>query len=855
MRILYALLFACLMFTEASAQVDLVPINSNFELSQQAKTATEKQQQSVRRFLQATQFATQRGGTIDCNPGHESGIFQDGNTIFVVSGEQIRICLDTVGLGTPGSYMSLASCTNLNFGEISIDTMTVDSAMLDTTFNCLIYHADPNVELEVDQLCVALCNADNECDTATFQIVIKRPDGLITAPTNSLLYNTETTIEVDTNNLPGYFVGATLSFCHGDELGTPTLSNNQLLYQANGFAGTDTVCVEVCDNFCVCDNFKIPITVTRESVDLPFMDDFSYDGPFPDPELWADKNTYVNTTLANDPPSIGFATFDGLDQTGTPYGDAYGEADKMTSIYFDLESFTASDDVYLSFYVQPKGFGYAPGVEDSLLLQFKNENGNWDNIDSYTGLNNADLLNVVSFDDFKLYKIESNAYFYDGFQFRFINYCRGVGNKFLWHLDYVRLTNNEVPDGIVKDMAFTTAPNFMLKNYTSMPWWQFENFESQELIENIEVGIFSHFGQTQDVQMPIATLRETTTSTDLGDYVLLDGADFNIPSKTPNLFTRTIPTPTRTSYLADLSNNFVGAEKLIFENEYSLEVPEQDATFMAILDNDKVSRETVFDNYYAHDDGTAEAGIRAQNQGTQIAVKFTTNIPDTLRAVQFHFPHTEDNTEGQVFNLKVWLDDLSEEPIYQKSFVRPHFADDSYDTIQGYTTYRLIDVETNLALPIYLPAGDFHIGWQQFSANNPAIPVGFDRNTPDAKQFNFTNTGGNWFAIDNLEGAIMVRPVVGNTTPVSTSVKPEVAKSSFSLYPNPASSFLQLSVSEGEYQDYRFEIYDAVGRLVTQAGLTPQIELDARFKNGIYFLKIINLRSQSIYHQKFIVAK
>jgi len=58
---------------------------------------------------------------------------------------------------------------------------------------------------------------------------------------------------------------------------------------------------------------------------LPFMDDFSYASlesselHYPITSLWLDNDVFINSTLGVNPPSIGVATFDGLDAKGEPY--------------------------------------------------------------------------------------------------------------------------------------------------------------------------------------------------------------------------------------------------------------------------------------------------------------------------------------------------------------------------------------------------------------------------------------------------------------------------------------------------------------------------------------------------------
>jgi len=78
------------------------------------------------------------------------------------------------------------------------------------------------------------------------------------------------------------------------------------------------------------------LTRNLKGAALPFFDDFAYPGPFPDDELWMENLVFINNTLGFELVSVGVATFDGLDGTGTPYGGGFGSSDTLTSIPLDL---------------------------------------------------------------------------------------------------------------------------------------------------------------------------------------------------------------------------------------------------------------------------------------------------------------------------------------------------------------------------------------------------------------------------------------------------------------------------------------------------------------------------------------
>ena len=55
---------------------------------------------------------------------------------------------------------------------------------------------------------------------------------------------------------------------------------------------------------------------------------------------------------------------------------------------------------------------------------------------------------------------------------------------------------------------------------------------------------------------------------------------------------------------------FDGLERPEFHMEYRLSAPQiEDSGLESVQQNDIVVRPTVFDNYFAYDDGTAEAGL------------------------------------------------------------------------------------------------------------------------------------------------------------------------------------------------------------------------------------------------------
>ena len=590
-----------------------------------------------------------------------------------------------------------------------------------------------------------------------------------------------------------------------------------------------------------------------EALSLPFFDDFSGKGPYPNVEKWIDKNVFINSTLAYQAPSVGVATFDGINSSGTPYGGGFGEADFLTSNLIDLDPYSTTDNVYLSFWLQRKGFGDKPEAADAFFLEFKNNTNTWDTIASYSGFGTGTASDTLEDFQFYAFKIKDAKYFHDAFQFRFKNQNNRSGVIDLWHLDYVKLEANTNDNDNFDDIAFTQLPQSILKNYTNMPRSHFKNFETQEMRDTIEASLFNHFPTTEALTTSTAVLEESSTNESFPEFTILDGAENNFTSKERR--TKIRVNPLFNTYIQEIESNFSNEDSLIFTMKYELT---QNGQSPLALENDVVTNRTVLHNYFSYDDGTAESTIVAQNIGTEIAVKFKANISDTLRAIQIHFPHLINDVSNQLFNFKVYVGELDNEAEYKAVFKKPFYADVKFDTLQGFTTYTLLDNVDSLAQPLFLPAGDFYISWQQVTSTE--IPVGLDKNNPLGTQHAFftTTNGDVWNPFpSSIKGAIMIRPVVGDFTPQSTSTAVQEIKSLsdwMEVYPNPTNDRLFFNLKNGSFQDYEIILFNSVGQSVLRTRLDNQLSL-SNFPNGMYFAKIRNTITNELRTHKFILNK
>jgi len=834
MRIIITFLLFLLAFASADAQITVVPLESNPLLKKHAADAEANRIQRFERLYGAEQNVPR---ALDCD--NEDGAYFSGETIYIVSGDSIELCFVINAIDT--------------LVDVSMN-LTSGTTQLNDDSTCVIYYSDIGVELNLtDTIRV------NKCDTIGcleffYPLVVKRPDNTIPMPAMELEQEEEIEICVSIFELPGEIYTSSIMSCDDDptlgEVFNVDFQDSCFVYAASRYGEPDEICFEVCDEYCICDTYTYTFTTTIDAIDYPFIDDFSYSGPHPNKRNWLDDNVFVNTTMTYLPPSIGAATFDGLDETGTPYGTGIGRADFLTSNYFNLSA--ADTDLWLSFWLQNKGITYGSNPGDLFEVEFKNNNGDWVTVMTKDGFD----YSLAERDTFNFYKIPlgDDEFLHSNFQFRFVNRAGLSSMNDSWHLDYVVLDQTE-PDSTYQDMAFAYLPSDILGRYSSMPWRQFEDFAEAELDAAIDYSIYNHFGMvTQAIDSEVShTGIQMNTPTDLGVNFTVLASPENITPGQHLQGERTVPSVT--DLASALVATYGGTEELVnIERKYTLVPNISQVGIEDVLRNDTVKLNTVFDNYYAYDDGTAEAAVRL-NIGHEVAIGFTANTDDSLRAVQFHFPRIGPQDPNSLFNLKVYIGDLTadSEPAYVRNLIKPFFIDVVLDSLQGFTTYRLRNSSGELT-PLYIPAGDFYVAWEQASSNESRVFVGMDFNTPDAQPHQFFNNNVNWFAIPD-EGAIMVRPVMGDVTPIETRVN-ELEKLTdwMQVYPNPAKNQLHFELKEGSNVDYKVELMTATGQSVYSEMLNNTIDI-AHLAQGMYFVKVTQLETNKVLTQRLVVVK
>jgi hypothetical protein len=302
--------------------------------------------------------------------------------------------------------------------------------------------------------------------------------------------------------------------------------------------------------------------------------------------------------------------------------------------------------------------------------------------------------------------------------------------------------------------------------------------------------------------------------------------------------------------LVDFKYPIGSQQKVIFKTVHILSA---NYPGMEIKSNDTLRFTQVFSNYYAYDDGTAEAGFGLNLENAipaSVGYGFSLNRNDSLRAVQMYFNQSRTGSNLQYFTLTVWNDYFGKpgKVMFEKKSVKAVFTDslNKFQTFQLDTVLFIDDVK--------YPGRIFYIGWQQTTGDN--LNVGFDLYN-DASQHTFYNTSNEWLR-SNFRGALMIRPVVGLANPLGIS-QHEAARNIFGLYPNPATMLVNVKLPascENAARDgqLRMIIRDMTNRTTYDQPYSQQFDVGS-FSPGMYLVSLINEHSHEQYFTKLLIAR
>lgn len=421
--------------------------------------------------------------------------------------------------------------------------------------------------------------------------------------------------------------------------------------------------------------------------------------------------------------------------------------------------------------------------------------------------------------------ITDPQYLRNNFQFRFRNYASLEGNGVTgwasnvdqWHIDYVYLNiNRSRTDIYPNDVAFVEPANSILAKYEAMPWNQFRQSDLRASFTNT-----------------LSNLSSTTKNTNYSYVVMKNGKaqiglyESNNENASPNslhtygahanpLLNFTIPTDVADSAEIEVTHVF---------QVTGLTGDECHA-------NDTCRRVQKFYNYYAYDDGTAEAGYSILSTSAKpqvyLAMRYTLAEPDTLRSVRMWFNHVQNDANIDYFTLMVW-NDIGGEPgdvIYSKEGQLPRHANEFLDFVDYYTD------------PVAV-SGTFYVGFLQ--THDVQLNIGFDANNDGRENFVY-KTGGNWKK-PILKGVPMIRPVLGKHFEIA-GIK-ENKNVELKVYPNPTTATAEVVLKANQNLPSELRLYDMQGRLLQTLPVENnfydevhvRVDLSA-YPSGLYLVKV-----------------
>ncbi|MDA7577971.1 T9SS type A sorting domain-containing protein [Flavobacteriales bacterium] len=548
--------------------------------------------------------------------------------------------------------------------------------------------------------------------------------------------------------------------------------------------------------------------------DFLFFDDFSAENVFVNNNLWDFSSVKVTRNYAINPPSLGVATFDGLNEYGLARDfsviNSSAPSDTLLSKPIDLSGLSTA---FFMFYFQGKGLGETPEIQDKLVLEFFNGSF-W--VEKWSSFGVA----MLEFEK-EVIIIDSAQYLTDDFKFRFRNYATISGNFDHWHIDYLVINEllNVSDTTELNDVSFVYSSPSFLNRYYEMPWTHFLNNEATELKDSIDVILRNNSASVNvDFQFNVYE-----NNSQIYHYPII-GVSRNVTI----LDYDTIGNFSFTNPPIDIQSNIFNSFELdsaSFLVQYIIKTSNSD-----IKNNDTLYHDQNFFSHFAYDDKSAESAYGINTNGAMLAYEFKLNRPDTLRAIQMYFPQMLDSVSDIPFKLTIWKDINGQgNVLYQQDVYPVHTENGNYHTYYLDSLFQLV--------------GTFYVGWEQ--TTDDLLNIGLDKNN-NANEYMYYNVGSGWLNSSYL-GSWMIRPILSMNQIVSNIPN---KNNTYSVYPNPATHNLFIESTDNSNL---ISIYTLNGILIRKFKYNLNIiQIDVNdIASGTYILKISN--DSGVNYQKILI--
>ena len=499
---------------------------------------------------------------------------------------------------------------------------------------------------------------------------------------------------------------------------------------------------------------------------------------------------------------------------------------------------TIGDSIYLSFYYQAQGLGDSPEENDSLCLYFYAPLiKQWQRVWGVTGRSLHDFTQV-------LIPVTRPEYFGEGFRFRFLNYASLSsnidylelrGNVDHWNIDYVRLDKKRNKNDLAqKDVAMVKRLGSMLNSYEAMPYRHYLADLYNQKSNSIHISYRNLFSSGSARRMFFIKDKNYTTvwTNDEGDD----------PSLTAYSFT---------DFISQMDYDFnapiySGQDHALYYIYAYLRTDNDDKC----KQNDTVHYEQRFYNYYAYDDGTAEAAYGFKGEGTpnaMLAYKFPLSMADSLYAIDMYFARSIDSTvDYAAFKLTVWNDNngVPGSIIYQEE------GNDNSPNYKGINKFYRYELDNPLAI-----SGTIYVGFVQKKKVFLSVGFDFSRNTQNNIFYNFGNGWNNTV----FSGSLMIRPVMGNKLPLSIEDPDDgqglKTKEKYAVYPNPATNFLTIKTGEKQEKESLFTLLHHTGSIIYSVSVRNGENIDISHIPAGMYIAMISENDSPVYTQKILIIR
>jgi hypothetical protein len=383
-----------------------------------------------------------------------------------------------------------------------------------------------------------------------------------------------------------------------------------------------------------------------------------------------------------------------------------------------------------------------------------------------------------------------------------------AGNADQWSIDHVMLDKGRsVNDTVLHDVALTLPQRSLIKGYEAIPWRHFRQAYLSVMSPTAAINYRNNDTIVRNVTRHI-TIKDVLQNVVVRDF---DAGAVNVEPLTDMKY----DAPLIYTY------NSSSTDSALFLVTVSLITDDFDPKT-----NDTIIYYQQFTDYFAVDDGTAEAGYGINGDGSRnamVALKYRSFVPDSVKALKICFNDAYDNANRVGFDIMVWADDNGKPGVLLGTTDGP--VADPGASPNGFVIYPFDK-------PVFVN-GDFWVGWKQLS--DKFLNAGLDLNTVAAGR-HYYSLSGTWEP-SQVQGTVMLRPVMVGSGSATSSDDGTLLNDLFMIYPNPSRGQVTLIASDRAPEDFIIDVISVTGARVMSLARTDHPDFSS-LPSGTYMIII-----------------